>query len=145
MTANEQRKTNRKLTTKQQRFVDLYSGNATEAARKAGYKASEGSLRAIGAQNLTKLNIRAAIQGREKKRNEPHIASREERQGFWSDVMRDEKAKMADRLKSSEYLGRSEGDFLDRTKHEGGGVRVIGLKEALDAAEGTGGPLIKEQ
>lgn len=49
------------LTTKQQVFVDAYLDclNATEAARRAGY--SEKTARFIGAENLTKPNIAAAI------------------------------------------------------------------------------------
>ncbi|MCT3250917.1 terminase small subunit [Lactiplantibacillus plantarum] len=51
----------RKLTPKQQRFADEYikSGNAADAARKAGYK--ENTARVAGAQNLTKLNIKKYI------------------------------------------------------------------------------------
>jgi hypothetical protein len=123
MIANNQRKIHRRLTVKQKRFIDFYNGNGAEAARLAGYSGNDDTL---------------------KQRNQADIANREERQRFWTDGMRDEKAKMSDRTKHSELLGRSEGDFLDRTKHEGGGVRVIGLKEALDEAEGTGRPPIKD-
>ena len=47
----------RKLTPKQQRFADEYikSGNAADAARKAGY--SKQTARTVGQQNLTKLDI----------------------------------------------------------------------------------------
>jgi phage terminase small subunit len=49
------------LTAKQSAFVDEYviDFNATRAAKAAGY--SEDSARAIGCQNLTKLNIRKEI------------------------------------------------------------------------------------
>jgi phage terminase small subunit len=145
MIANNQRKIHRRLTVKQKRFIDFYTGNAAEAARLAGYSGNDDTLKQVGAENLTKPYIVKAIQEREKQRNQADIANREERQRFWTDGMRDEKAKMSDRAKHSELLGRSEGDFLDRTKHEGGGVRVIGLEEALDAAEKDETPLIKEQ
>lgn len=51
-----------KLTTKQRRFVEEYSvdHNATQAAIRAGY--SPRTARAIGAQNLQKLDIRKAVQ-----------------------------------------------------------------------------------
>ena len=54
------------LTIKQQRWVEAYleTGNATEAARQAGYNATEATLRVIGSQNLTKHNIRARIRER---------------------------------------------------------------------------------
>jgi phage terminase small subunit len=57
-----------KLTAKQQLFCEFYigaaNGNATEAARLAGYKGSDETLRAIGSQNLTKLNISEFCQER---------------------------------------------------------------------------------
>lgn len=51
----------KKLTAKQQRFVDEYlvDLNASAAARRAGY--SERTARAIGDENLTKPDIQAAI------------------------------------------------------------------------------------
>nr|DAI28870.1 MAG TPA: terminase small subunit [Caudoviricetes sp.] len=50
-----------KLTEKQQRFVDFYieTGNASEAARKAGY--SEKTCRVTGQENLQKPAIKSAI------------------------------------------------------------------------------------
>ncbi|MBO9166529.1 terminase small subunit [Lactiplantibacillus pentosus] len=51
----------RKLTPKQQRFADEYikSGNAADAARKAGY--SKRSARSVGQENLTKPDIKRYI------------------------------------------------------------------------------------
>lgn len=49
------------MTLKQRKFADCYikSGNATQAAIEAGY--SEKSAKEIGAQNLTKLNIKKYV------------------------------------------------------------------------------------
>lgn len=119
-----------KFTVKQQRFIDAYEGNATEAARKAGY--SKKTAEAIGHENLRKPYIAEAIAKREEKRGNKAIATREERQKFWTKVLNGEFAetvkiikdgeyttdeippKMSDRLKASELLGRSEADFVDR-------------------------------
>ena len=51
------------LRDKQKKFVHEYLKcfNATKAAELAGYNASNGSLRAIGSENLTKPNIKAEI------------------------------------------------------------------------------------
>ena len=51
----------KKLTSKQQKFVNEYiiSGNATQAAIKAGY--SKRTARKIGQENLTKPDIKAAL------------------------------------------------------------------------------------
>lgn len=56
----------RKLTPKQQAFADYYieTGNATQSAIKAGY--SENTARFIGAENLTKPNVKGYIDERMK-------------------------------------------------------------------------------
>lgn len=56
-------KKSEKLTPKQQRFVTEYlkCGNATEAARRAGYKGSDKTLKSIGTENLSKPVIQGAI------------------------------------------------------------------------------------
>lgn len=57
-----------KLTTKQRLFVEAYigeaRGNATEAARRAGYKGNDVTLGAVGAENLRKPQIRALCEER---------------------------------------------------------------------------------
>lgn len=58
-----------KLTAKQEAFVNHYieTLNATEAARRAGYAAnSDVAFRVIGCENLTKLNVKTAIDKRMK-------------------------------------------------------------------------------
>lgn len=50
-------------------------------------------------------------------------ATRQDRQRFCTAIMRDDKIPMRDRLKASELLGRSEGDFIERRESE---VRLQG-------------------
>ena len=107
-----------KLTVKQQRFVDAYSGNATEAARLAGYSGSDETLRQTGAENLAKPHISELIKSRENDRQTFLIMTREERQIFWSDTIRDEEQDMSVRLRASELLGKSEGDFIEKKQIE---------------------------
>ncbi len=140
-----------KFTVKQQRFIDAYEGNATEAARKAGY--SKKTAEAMGHENLRKPHIAEAIKKREEKRGNKAIATREERQEFWTKALNGEivekvpviktvdgervyvieeiPPKMSDRLKASELLGRSEADFVDRHQVDFKG----NLSEKLLAAE----------
>ena len=61
----------KKLTPKQELFVSEYlkTGNATEAARKAGYKGNDVTLGAVGAENLKKPQIIDAIKLRDAKRS----------------------------------------------------------------------------
>lgn len=138
----------RGLSVKQRRFVEAYDGNATAAAIAAGY--SPKTARVQGHKNITKDNILEAIQSRENKRLKSTILTREERQAFWSDIIRseDEKNIMA-KLKASELLAKSEGDFLDRhelTGKDGAPLDAAPRKVILsfeDAPEWTddGGPV----
>lgn len=102
-----------KLTPKQKAFADYYiqSGNAAEAARKAGY--SEKTARFSGAENLTKANIQAYISERMQSDEKKRIADADEVMRFYSAVMRGEvkdsfglDAALADRLKAGDALMR---------------------------------------
>lgn len=104
-----------KLTLKQQRFVDFYEGNATEAAIKAGY--SPKTAFTIGCENLKKPYIATELQNRITKIDAPKIATRQERQALWTEVLYDKSQAMSDRLRASELLGKSQADFLDRHEH----------------------------
>jgi len=120
-----------KLTTKQKRFVEAYCGNATEAAIKAGYSVKTAT--EIGVENLRKPQIVNAIIDREKQATRPLIATREQRQKFWTSTMQDAEQDMRNRLKASELLGKSEGDFLDRVE-VGGNLDISILEKARERA-----------
>jgi len=102
----------RKLTVKQQRFADAYDGNATAAAVKAGY--SQKTATEQGARLLANVKVSAAIRAREWTESRRLVSDRIARQEFWSRIMLDESQEMRDRLRASELLGKSEGDFWDR-------------------------------
>jgi phage terminase small subunit len=100
-----------KLTPKQKAFADEYlkCGNATEAAKKAGY--SEKTAKEIGAQNLSKLNILAYIEERQKQIDNSRIADVKEVLEFYSSVLRGEikdqfdmDAALSDRLAAGREL-----------------------------------------
>lgn len=105
-----------KLTIKQERFVESYARclNASQAAREAGYSPRTAPF--IGAENLKKPQIVAALQTRGL--NNSLIASREELQEFWSQVTKSDEHDLVHRLKASELLGKSLGAFIDRQKVE---------------------------
>lgn len=110
-----------KLTEKQRRFVEAYMGeacgNATAAARIAGYKGNDETLSTVGTENLRKPAVTAAIE--ERTENDPLVLSREELQRWWTEVTRDAKTTMKDRLRASELLGKSRGEFTDKVEHSG--------------------------
>lgn len=66
------------LTVKQRRFVDAYieTGNAAEAARRAGYKSRNADV--MGRENLRKLTVRKALDARLKELEDAQIADARE-------------------------------------------------------------------
>ena len=78
------------LTPKQKAFADYYleTGNATEAARRAGY--SENSAKQIGTENLSKPSISQYIAERQKQVEDSRIADISEVLQFFTSVMRGE-------------------------------------------------------
>lgn len=102
-----------KLTPKQRAFVDYYiqCGNATEAAKKAGY--NEKSARQIGTENLSKPVISSYIQERMKQIESSRIATGEEVLRYLTSVMRGEEKDafgleiaIQDRTRAAELLGK---------------------------------------
>lgn len=79
-----------KLTAKQRFFADEYikSGNATQSAIKAGYNVK--NARVIGAQNLSKLNIKAYIDAKMAEIESHKIADAKEVLEFYTRVLRKE-------------------------------------------------------
>ncbi|MDP3238682.1 MAG: hypothetical protein Q8N26_38185 [Myxococcales bacterium] len=49
----------------------------------------------------------------------PKVANREERQAFWTAILRDDGRPMDERLRASELLARSEADFITRVESKG--------------------------
>lgn len=144
----------RPLTLKQRRWVRAYleTGNATEAARRAGYEGNDETLQAIGKENLHKPATKAAIDAADLADEGTAIATRRELRELWTRVAFGEEtetvvtkdgdaievpAPMAGRLKASELLGRSRGMFVDRAElsgHKGGPILVASLPASAEEA-----------
>jgi phage terminase small subunit len=106
-----------KLTLKQKKFCEFYvgSGNASEAARLAGY--SEKTARATGAENLTKPDVQEYINSLTKSMSDERIATAVERQQFWTAIMRGQMPEIEIiQLKASEILARAQGDFIQKVE-----------------------------
>lgn len=101
---------------RQRAFCEAYllSGNATEAAIKAGY--SPKSARSIGQRLLTYVDIREYLAQRNAQIINENTATLEEIRSFWTATMRDQEAKQADRLKASELLSKAL--LLERSREE---------------------------
>jgi len=101
---------------RRKQFVIAYAecGNASEAARRAGY--SEKTAGQQGEQLLKNTEIQEAIKTLSKTSMASGIATAEARQRFWSNVMNDSGQEMKDRLRASELLGKRQGDFIERSE-----------------------------
>lgn len=125
----------RTLSEKQRRFVEAFmgkaAGNATEAAKLAGYKGSTKTLQVVGSENLAKPIIRDAIKKRGS--SDTLVMDRKSRQKWWTDVIMGKEFEGTDmfgkaikiiptmmtRIRASELLGKCGGDFITRIEATG--------------------------
>lgn len=111
------------MTPKQVKFCEYYiqSGNATDAARKAGY--SEKTANRIASENLSKPDIAKYISERMGGQEKELVADADEVLRFYSSVMRGEvkdqfglDASLADRLKAGDSLMKRYAAVMDKKK-----------------------------
>lgn len=120
----------KKLTPKQTRFVEAYcgvaAGNATEAARLAGYKGNNETLQTVGSENLRKPLVAEAIAA--KAPNKPLEDAGQRLRRFWMETIEKGEADpslLKEALKASELYGKATGQFIKKVEHSGSlGVRV---------------------
>jgi phage terminase small subunit len=136
----------RPLTARQQAFVVAFTGeakgNATRAAVLAGYQGGERACAVMGCKLVRNANILAAIEQANAEVKSAAIADRQERQEFYTKVLRgeeDEEVLMTvsagqamgscvererkqvsarDRLKAAELLAKTQGDFITKVEIE---------------------------
>ncbi len=107
------------LTERQRKFVETYSGNggnALQAATAAGYAKPQ----KISFRMLDNVGIQRALESLRLTTTNEAIATRQERQEIWTAFIRDESLPTMARLRASELLGKSQGDFIDRQELSGG-------------------------
>lgn len=119
------------LTERQRRFVEAYvgeaQGNATHAARLAGYAGDENALAVAGAKLVRNAKVAEAVEEARRPLTRKAVATREERQSFLTEMMRSAEAEDKDRLKACEILGKMQGDFIERreVEHKGASVSFV--------------------
>lgn len=108
-----------KLNARQKAFCEYYvaSGNATDAAIKAGYK--EKNARFIGSENLTKANIKKYIEELQEKAKGNRIMTAIERREFLTSMIKDGAVKDADRLKALDILNKMDGEYTQKVEVNG--------------------------
>lgn len=126
-----------KLTMKQKAFADYYieTGNATEAAKRAGY--NEKSARQIGTENLSKLAISSYIEERMQEIEDNRIAKGDEVLKYLTGVMRGEvkdqfglDPSLQDRTKAAELLGKRYRLFTEKV--ETSTVSMVRIVDDID-------------
>ena len=139
------------MTPRQQKFCDEYliSGNATEAAIKAGY--SRKTAKQTGSENLAKPDLRAYIDEQLAKTHSAKIADAEEVMKYLTSVMRGEHTEQVlklvgegvqtvtdidvsakERLKAAELIGKRYGLFTDKVGLEGAVPVIITGDDQLE-------------
>ena len=128
------------LTPNQQAFADYYieCGNASEAAKKAGYSAKTAA--ATASRLLTNVNVSAYIQERMAKQDAERVATADEVVRFYTSVMRGEvkdafglDPSLTERLKAADSLMKRYAVGADRQRSTMEKLDGL-LKEMRDAA-----------
>jgi len=119
---------NTRLTVKQELFISHYlanGGNGTAAAREAGYKGSDETLRSTAKENLTKPHIKAEIEEAQNKLKEQlHATALDKRAMLWASA----KKAFAD-----EPILDHEGNQTGEYRFDSGGVvRAIAELNKMD-------------
>ncbi|WP_270333092.1 terminase small subunit [Ligilactobacillus acidipiscis] len=129
----------RKLTVKQQKFVDEYieSGNATESAINAGY--SKKTAGQVGSENLKKLEIKNAIDKRLEEIKTKKTADITEVMEYLTETMRGEQTETVatakglftdvevgakDRIKAAELIGKRYGAWTDKVENTNKNIEI---------------------
>lgn len=139
------------MTPRQRKFCDEYliSGNATDAAIKAGY--SRKTAKQTGSENLAKPDLRAYIDEQLAKIHSAKIADAEEVMKYLTSVMRGEHTEQVlklvgegvqtvtdidvsakERLKAAELIGKRYGLFTDKVGLEGAVPVIITGDDQLE-------------
>ena len=135
------------LNEKQKRFVDFYiqTGNATQAARLAGYE--EKSARQVGSRLLQNSSVKNAIDERLKELDSQRLAKDREILEFLTSVMRGEVSEVVvvqvggkgdlraeliekpfsgkERLKAAEILAKINGLFKEKTEPKADAAQIL--------------------
>ena len=124
------------MTPKQRAFAEYYieTGNATEAARRAGYKGSSNTLAVVGAENLRKPYISEYIREQLTTIASGRMASAEEVISVFSEILRGSvsdpegnPASFHDRIEAGKAILRR----LERIEDRDGGSDVLAAAAVL--------------
>ena len=116
------------------KLVQVYLSNGmvkSTALEEAGYSRSYS--RTLGLKLYDNIRVQTAIKAEAAKTRAESIATRKQRQEFWTAIMQDATANNADRLRASEILGKSECDFVDVHADATGEARQLDERKIAEA------------
>ena len=118
-----------KLTPKEEMFCTLVAVEGMsqrQAYRKAyGTKATDQSVDVSASRLSRKAKILLRFEELRTSLASLSIADRKERMELWSGIARDDEERTVDRLRATELLGKSQGDFIERTESMNLNVHTI--------------------
>ena len=122
----------RKLTARQQRFIELYPLllNATEAARQAGYTGRDVVLRNTGSQLLTVPYVRDAIVAAKAAMTQHAVVTQEDIFQGLLGMARSSRHEPS-RVRAYELAGKHLGMFVERTESRNVNVNVDAVRYKL--------------
>ena len=112
----------KRIKNKREMFVAAYQGSIKETCKIIGCTTQ------YGYDLLQDPDVMAEIQGRWDVMKQDKIASREELQSFWTNIMRNPEANFMEQMKASELLGKSNCEFTERKIIEAGPTLLSGQK-----------------
>ena len=117
------------LTLKKKAFAEHFaaSGNATDAAKRAGY--SEKNADKIGSQQLSDPKVTEYIAYLTQPACDARIMDIVERQVILSRIARDDEEQTKDRLKAIDQLSKVQGDYVER--HQIENLTTISIREEI--------------
>lgn len=108
------------LTHRQRAFADAFirnGGNASDAARTAGYSEKNAGINAKKVLNV--VAVQEYIRSYDDKAKEKAVLTNLEILKMWSDIAKDDTVSMGDRLRASENLGKAKLMFKEALQIEG--------------------------
>ena len=112
------------LTPMQQKFVDVWNGEAKAAAALAGYSHPKKA----GFRAMRHLAVKALISYKRDQSIQPGIMQVTALQEMWTGIATDLEIPLKHRLKASELLGKAQGAFIDRYQDiSGPKIITVGL------------------
>lgn len=130
----------KELSAKWKKFIAAYDGDVPAACSISGiaenyaYRKMRTDPRIMEQIRIRTEQETEQISTERKTKHDHVIATRQDRQDFWTEVMQDKDENMTHRLRAAELLGKSEADFTEKVEHSGG-LTVKTTRKRFDGSD----------